>query len=291
MALLTLYPTGNTYIDEDLPTTAFGANQTFLVVGQFSGIGDDYRSILKFNVDKIPFDYSINSATLSLFITRNDVPSLSKTISFFNIIKSFDINTVTYNTMPSISSVPSATTNITNQLSTRITVDVTSMVTNWHTGSADNNGIMIIGNETTDSLIAFIGTGYGNINFWPILTINTTLGTIIEYPSQVVTTSDTLSGSNAISIGTSMGTFAITNNGSNSASVFPELSPDGVVWINDLSPVMTTPTLNPGESIVLTTRGHMNFARIAFQSVNSGQSTQLTIYATTINTTMPIITD
>ncbi|KOF55640.1 hypothetical protein AGR56_17405 [Clostridium sp. DMHC 10] len=56
-----------------------------------------------------------------------------------------------------------------------------------------------------------------------------------------------------------------------------QLSADNTIWIDDLSPVMTLPSLEPGQSIILNTRGHMAYVRAAVQSVTAGQSAEITI--------------
>lgn len=275
MPSLTFQASGTTYISQNNPTTNYSSSPT-IYVGQLSG--GNYRSIIQFDISSIPINYSINSATLSLYIIRNDVPALAKQLYVYRILQNYDINTVTYNNQPTVYPVAEGSTTITNELGTVISIDVTTAVRNWYTGLSRNYGFLLQDDETRPSLVGFTSEHYSINTFDPVLTINLTKGTMTMYPSETINTANTLIGSSKISLGTNSGTFAIQNTGaSNKGYVTLQLSNDGTTWIDDLSPVMNLPSLEPGQSIILNTRGHMAFVRAAVQSVINGQSAQLTI--------------
>jgi len=275
MPSLTFQASGTTYISQNNPTTNYSSSPT-IYVGRLSG--GNYRSIIQFNINSIPINYSINSATLSLYIVRNDAPALAKQLYVYRILQNYDINTVTYNNQPTVYPVAEGSTTITTELGTVISIDVTTAVTNWYNGLSKNYGFLLQDDETQTSLVGFTSANYPINSFSPVLTVNTTKGTITMYPSETINTANTLIGSSKIPLGTNSGTFAIQNTGaSNKGYVTLQLSNDGTTWIDDLSPVMNLPSLEPGQSIILNTRGHMAFVRAAVQSVTSGQSAQLTI--------------
>lgn len=277
MPILTFKSTGTTFISQDNPTVNYSSNP-FIYVGQFSGATDNYRSIIQFDISSIPINYSIISATLLLYITRNDAPSISKQISVYRILENYDINTVNYDNQPLTFPFADASTTITSEVGTVISIDVTSSVRNWYSGISKNLGFLLEGDETQTSLVGFTSANYPITTFAPTLVIDTNKGTITQYPSQTINTGDTLIGSNSIPLGTNSATFAIQNTGTlNSGYVTLQLSPDDTTWIDDLSPVMTLPSLEPGQSIILNTRGHMAYVRAAVQSVVNGHSAQLTI--------------
>ncbi|MFL0249606.1 DNRLRE domain-containing protein [Clostridium neuense] len=277
MPTLTFQSTGTTFISQNNPTLNYSSSP-LIYVGQFSGPTDNYRSIIEFNISSIPINYSIVSATLLLYIARNDVPALSKPIYVYRILQNYDINTVTYSNQPLTFPTAEGSTTITNEIGTVISIDVTASIKNWYSGLSKNLGFLLRGDETQTSLVGFTSANYPINSFTPTLIINVNQGTITQSPSQTINTADTLIGSNPIPLGTNSATFAIQNTGtSNSGYVTLQLSPDGTTWIDDISPVMTLPSLEPGQSIILNTRGHMAYVRAAVQSVVSGQSAQLTI--------------
>lgn len=275
MPLLTFQASGTTFISQSNPTVNYSSS-SLIYVGQLSG--SNYRSILHFDISSIPINYSINSATISLYVVRNDAVSVSRQLYAYRILENHDINTVNYNNEPTIYPVAEGSTTITNELGTVISIDVTNAVRNWYSGLSKNYGFLLKDDETKTSLVGFTSANYPINTFSPILTVDTNKGTITIYPSETITTTDTLTGSSKISLGTNSGTFAIQNTGtSNKAYVTLQLSDDGTTWIDDLSPVMNLPSLEPNQSIILNTRGHMTFVRAAVQSVTSGQSAKITI--------------
>lgn len=275
MPSLTFQSSGTTFISQNNPTTNYSSSP-LISVGQFSG--SNYRSIIQFNISSIPINYSINSANLLLYIVRNDTGSISKQLSVYRILQNYDINTVNYSNQPTIYPIAEGSTTITNELGTVISINVTSIVKNWYSGFSKNYGFLLQGDETKTSLVEFTSASYSINTFSPILTVNTNKGILTIYPSETINTANTLTGSSTISLGTSSGTFAIQNTGtSNKGYVTLQLSNDGTTWIDDLSPIMNLPSLEPGQSVILNTRGHMTFVRAAVQSVTRDKSSQLTI--------------
>lgn len=275
MPSLTFQSSGTAYISQSNPTINYSSSP-YIYVGQLSG--GNYRSILHFDISSIPINYSINSASLSLYIVRNDVPSISKQLYVYRILQIHDINTVNYSNQPTVYPIAEGSTTIASEISTVISIDVTNAVRNWYNGFSKNYGFLLQDDENHTSLFGFTSASYPLSSFSPVLTVDTNKGTITIYPSETINTANTLIGSAKIALGTNFGTFAIQNTGaSNKGYVTLQLSNDGTTWIDDLSPVMNLPSLEPDQSIILNTRGHMAFVRAAVQSVTSDKSAQLTI--------------
>ncbi|KOF55639.1 hypothetical protein AGR56_17400 [Clostridium sp. DMHC 10] len=206
MPILTFQSTGTTFLSQSNPAVNHSTSP-LIYVGQFSGDTDNYRSIIQFNISNIPFGYSINSANLSLYIARNDVPALSKQINVYRILENYDINTVNWNNQPQIYPIAEASTTITNEIGTVISINVTTSVKNWYNGISKNYGFLLKGDETQTSLVGFTSANYPINTFAPVLTINTSKGTITQYPSETINTTNTLTGSTSIPLGTNFGTF------------------------------------------------------------------------------------
>lgn len=279
MATLTLTPTQDAYITQFYPNLNFGGSDS-LFAGLFQGINDGYRSLLKFDVSAIPSESTINSARLRLYIYRNDVPALSKPIKIYRTLSSFNENTVTYNNQPPISVTPDATTNITNELNTFIEWDITNLVNGWVNNSIANNGIMVVGLESTLSLVGFRSKEYVNAMQRPELVVDYAFSKIVVYPPEYVTTTDNFTGSTPLPLGPGSATFGIRNIGTaNNAYVIVQLSADGIDWIDNILPFISVPLFGPGDHLIMNTDGHMPFARVAFKSQTPGLSANLVIYA------------
>lgn len=281
MSNWTFNPTFTNFICASSSNTAY-SNVQMVYVGNYSGINDIYRGIIKFDISRIPIDYTINSAKLLFYLSRNDYPKLSKIISFYRITQNYNPLSVNFANRPAIAEAPEAKTVITDQIGAVIAVDLTSIVVDWYSGTHQNYGLMIKGLETSASIIGFTGIGYPDSRFWSLLTIDISKGTTVQYTKRIFTTNNTISASTPIPLGSSLGTFGIINSGtSNNAYVWLQLSDDQTVWIDNIFSFSTIPALTPGESLVLKTNGHMKYARVAFISEQKDLPAELTIYPST----------
>ena len=171
MATQTLLTTGTTYVSSLLST--YNLSSSAVIVVGTDPIFLNTISLLKFDLSSIPVA-SVDSAVLRLFVfDKNGV--LSSPIVINRVTTDFDINTVTYNTMPTY--VPTAiTTDITvEEILTYIEIDITSLVNQWLNGDFPNYGIALTNPDGTTS-IQFGGKPVGAA-FEPQLVINYSQGT------------------------------------------------------------------------------------------------------------------
>lgn len=284
MPTSTFSSTQDAYISQYFPNQNFGG-APILYVGLFQGLTDRYRSLLSFDISSLPSGIDITSAILRMYISRNDIPIIPKSINVYRLTDSFTEDTVTYSNQLSTGATPDSTATITSEINTFIEWDITDLVREWYTGSVPNNGIMLTGIETARSLVGFWSREYLDSILRPTLIIQySTLPEegLIEYPEETVTTTDTWTGSTPIPLGSRNATFGIINIGSaNSAQVVVQLSPDGTTWIDNILPFVSISTFAPGNHLIMNTDGHMEYARVAFKSVIAGMPATLAIYAAT----------
>ncbi|WP_129595991.1 DNRLRE domain-containing protein [Anaerophilus nitritogenes] len=276
MNTIKLFPTQNVYISQYYPSTNYSQAPS-LDVGRFTGPGDAKRALLQFDLSSLVGN--IESAYLSLYLYRNEVPSISKPSTIYQLENSFNQNTVTYNTAPSYSSTAEASIAITNETNKFIQWDITSLVKGWIENTITNNGIILIGLESANGLVAYKSTRYTDSSYWPYLEINFSGNYLFTYPVENVTTTNDQNGSTPIFLGPRIATFGIKNTGTHRGDVLIQLSPNGTTWIDHLPPAYTVPSLYPQDTITLSTSAYFNYARIAYTSHTLGEPTTLAIYA------------
>lgn len=278
MSMFNLSLIKDTFISSILPNTNYGTGLG-LLVGQYSAANDIYRSLLKIDINSLPILATINYAYLKLYIYRNDQINIQKNIKIYRLISNFDENTVTFNTAPSYSSVILGNHTITNEINTYIRLNITDLVTGWYNGSIENNGIMLIGEEATPSLIGFRSADYQENLVRPQLEVGIEDGIII-YPTENFVTQDNVLGSTPVLLRGKKCTFGIVNNSeTNNAVAYIQLSPDNITWIDDRLSFISETVFEPGGSIILNTSGYMKYARIAYKSQVQGSPANLSIYA------------
>lgn len=278
MPVITFVPIEDAYVSEFFPTMNFGGSEV-LFVGQYVGPGDIYRSLLKFDISAIPQFSTIESATLRLFIYRNDVGAEVKPTSVFRALSNFGEDTVTFDNMPSVPVTPESTLNVMAEINVYLEWDITDLVKGWYDGSVPNNGIVIKGQESAPALIGFRSKEFGDSSNWPLLEVSFSSGVLTSYPVKMVTTGDSYAGSTAIPLGARrLASFGVVNTSAlNSATVKVQLSPDGINWVDDSAEVV----ILAGNSTVLNTTGAMEFARLAYKSTALLLPANLQIYPST----------
>lgn len=277
MTIVSLAPIRDTYIAEHYPDSSFGT-ATVLYVGQFGNGNDRYRSLVQFDLSSIPPDSTIVAAYLKLYIYRNDTPNISKPIKIFKALSGFTEST-TYNSKPMISDTPETEITITHENNVYLEWNITDLVKGWCTGTVINNGLEIVGLETQYSLVGFRSNRFIDSGKWPLLEVDYIKGITTVYPVEYVTTTDEITGSTPLFLGPRTATFAVENVGStNNALVLPQLSPDGVLWINNIPPYVNVPVFAPGDQLIINTDGHMPYTRIGYKSQEAGKPANLAIY-------------
>lgn len=193
MAITEITPYQNVYIAGSYPNSNF-YNSPNLFISRYTGTSDIYRTLMQFYVFIDTPDLparSINSSKLQLTVYRNEIPSGSINASIYRLLNDLNDYTVTWNTQPPASSVPDGTASISSGFTGVVNVDITNLVRGWFNGSIPNNGILLKGDESNNSLVGFRGTKYPDSSTWPKLIINHVNGIQTVYPTQTIAVPET----------------------------------------------------------------------------------------------------
>lgn len=160
-----------TFVSSSQPTQNFsfyplmyvGSDPTFL----------DCIGLMEIELPPLPVT-SVDSAVLqlSVIVKTGDKPS---TIVVNRVTSPFDADTVTYNTLPSFVATSSQVSIDTSDLYTIVEIDITTIVNQWLSGTADNYGIAL----TNPEGVTLVQFGTNNIVYEPY------------FPKLVITYSDT----------------------------------------------------------------------------------------------------
>lgn len=109
-ATITLNPIADTYVESDTPNVNFGGNLS-LHVRESSWLAEWSYSYLKFDLSTIPSSSQINSATLEVYASTAGSDT-SQIGAYYCSDTSWSEVGITWNTAPSFSSTPTATTTV-----------------------------------------------------------------------------------------------------------------------------------------------------------------------------------
>lgn len=272
MAKLSLLPFQDTYISEWYNRKNFGSNIA-LFLNQYLQPGDDYRSLMQFDLRAIPVTATIDKAVLELTMYRNEVKDKSATIFVHHLLDNWHQFSVTWNNQPPLSKLPDAALTIKNTTPLgKIYIDITELVKGWYEGSIPNNGLILKGNELMNGLIAFRSTNFTDSNTWPLLNISYINGNletidkeeliIPEYPPYAP-----LEASTPIPLGPRKQATFLIKNASESCNVQAIIqvgysNDPNETFFNEGSWVNLKPELYPGEAIALSTTASAEYARV-----------------------------
>ncbi len=171
MATQTLLTTGTTYVSSALAT--YNLSTSAVIIVGTDSIFQTSISFLKFDLSSLSVA-SVDSAILRLFVLAK-TEILPSPIVVNRVTTDFDINTVTYNTMPTYVLTASTTDVSTEEVLTYIEIDITNLVNQWLNGTFPNYGIALTNPDGTTS-VQFGGKPIG-ATFEPQLVINYSSGT------------------------------------------------------------------------------------------------------------------
>jgi len=286
VAIITLLPTENVYVAEWYPTTNF-ISKDMLCASQYQQIGDDYRSLLKFNLYHIPPASTIVKAELEVFMYRNEVEDYIM-LNVHQILNRWSDKTVTWNSQPYYKEEAESSIPIYHDSpSGPQYIDLTNLVKGWCDGSIPNNGILLKGNEYYNNLVAFRSHNYYDSREWPKLIITFVdgiLNTFSQEELQVpVLPNVPIVTSNPIPLGPrKQATFLIRN-----LSDSPDLkvriqvgydNSDHATFFDTDSSVQLKRNRYPGEAVALSTCAAAEYARVLI--IGSGGE-KVVIYART----------
>lgn len=272
MAKVSILPFQDAYISEWYASQNFGS-EIALFVSQYLKPGDDYRSLLQFNLDKIPPAHIIEEAILELTVYRNEVSRLPINITVHRLLNKWNQYSVTWNNQPKAKTVPDGTVIIFSDLQEeKVRINITDLVRGWYDGSIPNYGLLLKGNESHNNLVGFRSTNYEEREAWPELHIkfaNDKLKTydmetlVIPHPSRGVP----LEASTPILLGARTKATFLVKNDSHSEHVRVMLqvgySDDPLeTFFNIGSWTHLKPRGYPGEAVALSTDDAAEYARV-----------------------------
>jgi hypothetical protein len=176
------FPEQETYIAEFYPKKNFG-RVPFFYVSQFDcptvpcpcPCQDDYRSLVQFDLcslccNFIPPNSEICYAYLVLDIYRNEVP-YDIQVCAHRILQPWKEFAVTWDNQPLFDPDPVDCTTVSPGQFGEIKFHIRSLVEDWYSGCAANNGLMLIGNEEVNSLVGFYSSEHPDSRLWPKLVV------------------------------------------------------------------------------------------------------------------------
>lgn len=272
MAVVSLLPFQDTYISEWYANNNFGSSIA-LFVSQYVQPGDDYRSLLQFNLNQIPSASTIEKAVLELTVYRNEVSALPVTVAAYRLLNCWTQYSVNWDNQPKSAEAPDGMLNIPSGLTTgKVFIDVTSLVRGWYNGSIPNNGLLLKGNEQSNNLLAFRSTNFYDSNDCPLLHIDYVNGILNSFDMETLvipkcTPYAPLEASTPIALAPRNKVTFLVRNASDShcvkAMVQVSYSNDcDAVYFNDGYWVELKPQGYPGEAVALSTSAAAEFARV-----------------------------
>jgi hypothetical protein len=184
MDRVSIVPFQDAYVSEWYASKNFGG-EIALFVSQYLKPGDDYRSLLQFNLDKIPPASTIEEATLELTPYRNEVSGPPINVTVHRLLSSWNQDSVTWNNQPGNKQAPDGVVTIfSGSPHEKVCIEITDLVQGWYDGSIPNHGLLLKGNERNNNLVGFRSTNFEDRDAWPMLHIKFTNGKLKTYPKE-----------------------------------------------------------------------------------------------------------
>ncbi|WMJ87352.1 DNRLRE domain-containing protein [Anaerocolumna sp. MB42-C2] len=264
MPVSMILPSDDTFIASGYPTTVFGS-YPYLYMGVYVAPGDNYRTLIKFDLSAIPQGSSITEATLNLYIFRKDVPG-PEILSILLNQSDFDQNTVTFINAPA--TTPTGITAVVTDadVNTFYSIDITQLAQQWYTNPATNYGITIVGPENTYSLIGAYSTNFSDSSLYPFLSVTyqETCNCTSDMINDVTQSGNyTIYESNTLLINQRiLGTFSVENNGFTNGLAVLQILNGSSIWVDEKSA-----EVSPGQTKVLTTTASRLDERISIVGI------------------------
>lgn len=182
MANITFWAKQDGYISE------WDANRNFfndpsLYVGRYLQPGDSFRSLLQFDIDRIPPTSQIEEAELILFLDRNEAPCPVH-VTVHRILCPWCQCNVTWNNQPHHKEKADGIETIHPHESGFVRICITELAEGWYDGSIPNHGLILIGNEHINSVLGFVSSHSKECDKAPRLKIRFVDGIIEIYRTE-----------------------------------------------------------------------------------------------------------
>ncbi|MGI5880629.1 MAG: DNRLRE domain-containing protein [Syntrophomonadaceae bacterium] len=174
--MLELYPCKNIYVSQYYSNKNYYlSNDNALFIGQYKNEKDSYRTMLQFDLEDWQ-NKEIIAAYLMMHICRNEINSGIVQVAIHRILMEWDEKKIGWNDQIYIGEVPEVTFPVVTGWTGLIMVDISLLVKRWLNHTYINKGIVLIGNESSNNLLAISNLKNNNRKTWPkIMLVTTTL--------------------------------------------------------------------------------------------------------------------
>ncbi|NLW90442.1 MAG: DNRLRE domain-containing protein [Syntrophomonadaceae bacterium] len=132
---------------------------TALYISRYQNPGDAFRSLLKFDLELLTLDQNYQAAYLKLFIYRNHIEKGTIEAAIHPIMAHWDQYSVNWNIQPPFSDA-GHTVIIPAGWEGHVIFEISGLLQKWLDGTMQNHGLIIIGDEKHDNLVAFASGVY-----------------------------------------------------------------------------------------------------------------------------------
>lgn len=286
MSIFIPAPEKSTFVASNLRKRNFAGSDT-LFVGSTPGSSAIFRTLLKFDVRTIPKHSLLGTATLRMFLKRNDYPARVKIFDIHLLTERFKPSEVAWKNQPCFDPEIEISAEVNQESGAFIEWDITKLVQRWRAKGSKNRGIIIKSrDEAQGTLTAFDSGDSPHVDRRPniIVTLQETVQSLnqiahffISDVQQDLPTTDDFQYSLPRDISTVFfHTFFIQNKGANPVTVVAQISPDntGSTWMDD----STVSLVNAGENFAITSTHPAKWTRLAFKSAHPGSPSVINVW-------------
>lgn len=146
-------PCKSVFVSEYYKDVNFHKSNGTLHIGRFQGVGDSYRSLMRFDLSKLAND-DFDKAYLIIDINRNEISQGSSPVGIYPILQDWNEKDITWGSALAKAKVPELAFTVVFGWIGLLIVDLTQLVHRWLDYTYPNYGIVLVGDETLDSLIS-----------------------------------------------------------------------------------------------------------------------------------------
>lgn len=252
--------------------------RNYLLVGNHTS--RNYESIALWDLTSIPYDMNIITATVNFFVAYNN-RLCSKVIEAYQILSCWNPASTTWRHKPLTSQTPTASVAI-SDTTKQISLGITALVKDWQSGKSTNYGLLFKMQEfAADNAVALFSGNYLDSSYWPFIQIDYLPPDVVPcvYKPDTINVSVTVKTTGDWSYTAPIDllpynySYIISNTGTSPAIVCLHVSADGHYWLEQSAKY----TVLPSQCVTLAPDTMTCYARIAFRSNYSCQSTTLSV--------------
>ncbi|MGE5390137.1 MAG: DNRLRE domain-containing protein [Deltaproteobacteria bacterium] len=139
-----------------------------LYISRYQNPGDAFRSLLQFDLGSLPVGQDYRTAYLQLYIYRNQILKGTIQASVHAVMAPWDQHSLTWDVKPPYSDTLQ-TVIIPAGWKGFVIFEISDLLQSWLNGTIENHGLVIIGDEIRDNLVAFASGSYSERDKHPQL--------------------------------------------------------------------------------------------------------------------------